>query len=158
MSRSVIRALLLLVVAAAGFYALRQDGGSRFGTLPETSFPDSGLDSSARAGERAVLDAFAERRSNVVVELYGTVQRVLDDDEQGSRHQRFILELPGAHTVLVSHNIDLAPRVPIARGDAVRVRGEYEWNERGGVLHWTHHDPRGDREGGWIRHERRTYR
>jgi hypothetical protein len=58
----------------------------------------------------------------------------------------------------VSHNIDLVPRVPLALDDSVEFRGRYEWNEQGGVIHWTHHDPQGDRPGGWIRHAGRLYR
>ena len=42
-------------------------------------------------------------------------------------------------------------------GDEVRFRGEYEWNQRGGLVHWTHHDPAGRRTGGWLRHEDRLY-
>ena len=59
----------------------------------------------------------------------------------------------------ISHNIDLAPRIPdLERGDEVIFRGQYEWNQRGGVLHWTHHDPAGRRSGGWLRHGGETYR
>ena len=83
--------------------------------------------------------------------------RVLPDDHAGSRHQRFILRVAGGVSVLVAHNVDLAPRVPVALGDSVELRGEYEWNDRGGVIHWTHHDPDGRREGGWIRQDGRLY-
>ena len=32
----------------------------------------------------------------------------------------------------------------------VALRGQHEWNEKGGVLRWTHHDPEGRHPGGWI--------
>lgn len=122
-------------------------------TAPETS---------ARADYEAAADrilaAFGAGESDLWIEAGGTVQRVLSDDSEGSRHQRFIVRLPNDHTVLIAHNIDLAQRVPLSMGDAVSFYGEYEWNERGGVVHWTHHDPRGRRDGGWIRHEGTTYR
>lgn len=109
-------------------------------------------------GTAAVESLFEARRSDVVVEVGGIVQRTLSDDTEGSRHQRFIVRLPTGRTLLVAHNIDLADRVPLTTGDAVRLRGEYEWNDQGGVVHWTHHDPRGERPGGWIEHEGRRYR
>ncbi len=104
-----------------------------------------------------VEEAARARRSEVMLTARGRVQRTLADDNEGSRHQRFILETPSGHTVLVAHNIDLAPRVPLGQGDQVEIRGQYEWNERGGVLHWTHHDPAGRHAEGWIRHEGQTY-
>jgi hypothetical protein len=97
--------------------------------------------------------AFTAQRSGQWVEAAGRVARLLADDDEGSRHQRFILELVGGHTLLVSHNIDLAKRLPLARNDQVALRGRYEWNDRGGVVHWTHHDPAGRLQGGWILHE-----
>jgi hypothetical protein len=109
-------------------------------------------------GDEPIEELFARRAAGVLVRSEGRVQRLLADDEEGARHQRFVLELRSGHTVLVSHNIDLAPRVPLERGDQIEVQGDYEWNERGGVVHWTHHDPRGERKGGWIRHEGRDYR
>lgn len=102
--------------------------------------------------------AFRNRASGVSVESAGTVERLLPDDLEGSRHQRFIVRLARDRTLLVAHNIDLAPRVPVVEGERVRFRGQYEWNPKGGVLHWTHHDPAGRRPGGWIRHEGRVYR
>jgi hypothetical protein len=56
----------------------------------------------------------------------------------GSRHQRFILELGSGQTLLVAHNIDLAPRLPaLAVGETVDFNGVYEWTPEGGVIHWT---------------------
>ena len=92
------------------------------------------------------------------VRCSGRVIRLLPDDNAGSRHQRFIIELPGGRTLLVAHNIDLAPRVAnLQKGDMISFNGEFEWNDRGGVIHWTHHDPSGDHEAGWIRHNGRDY-
>ncbi|MCB2217219.1 MAG: DUF3465 domain-containing protein [Desulfobulbaceae bacterium] len=103
--------------------------------------------------------AFRDRRSSIQVEGRGTVIKVLKDDRQGSRHQRFILELPTGQTLLVSHNIDLAPRIDTLRiGDQVEFFGVYEYNDQGGVIHWTHHDPAGRHVDGWIRHNGRLYR
>ena len=42
-------------------------------------------------------------------------------------------------------------------GDRVYVRGMYEWNDLGGLVHWTHHDPHGEEDGGWIRYRSKTY-
>ena len=105
----------------------------------------------------SIEEAAARQQSEVMLTAEGVVQRTLTDDNEGSRHQRFILALPSGHTVLVAHNIDLAAHVPLDSGDRVRIHGQYEWNERGGVLHWTHHDPDNRHEGGWIEHRGQRY-
>ena len=111
------------------------------------------------AAETTLQEAYARRQGDIQVEGSGRVVRVLRDDTDGSRHQRFIIELGSGQTVLVSHNIDLAPRVEGLRvGDEVTFYGEYEWNPQGGVIHWTHHDPAGRHVDGWIRHRGSTYR
>lgn len=100
----------------------------------------------------------AERRSGTQVQGTGTVIRVLADDNDGSRHQRFILRIASGDSLLIAHNIDLAPRVPgLNVGDTVSFYGEYEWNDRGGLIHWTHHDPRGAHQDGWVEHNGRRY-
>ena len=110
-------------------------------------------------GEADILAAFQREESDRWVEALGEVDRLLPDDNDGSRHQRFILRLPSGHTVLISHNIDLAPRVDgLTRGSEVSFHGQYEWNPQGGVVHWTHHDPAGALEGGWLEHGGRRYR
>lgn len=60
--------------------------------------------------------------------------------------------------MLMAHNIDLAERVPVAIGDRVAFRGMYEWNDLGGLVHWTHDDPLGVEDGGWIRYRRKVFR
>jgi hypothetical protein len=102
--------------------------------------------------------AFAAQAHDVEVQGEGTVVRVLIDDEEGSRHQRFILRLPSGQTLLVAHNIDVAPRVQDLRpGDTVAFRGVYEWSAEGGTVHWTHRDPDGSHAAGWLRHAGRRY-
>ena len=115
-------------------------------------------DAPAQIESEALTRAYDARQSNVWVSSSGTVAKLLPDDEKGSRHQRFIVELASGQTVLIAHNIDLAPRVPLSTGDRVEFHGEYEWNEKGGAVHWTHHDPQGARDGGWIRWQGQTFR
>jgi hypothetical protein len=88
----------------------------------------------------------------------GTVIRILTDDDEGDRHQRFLLRLQSGATLLVAHNIDVAPRVePLHVGDTVEYAGEFAWNPKGGVVHWTHHDPSGRHPDGWLRHDGHTF-
>lgn len=101
--------------------------------------------------------AIDNKESGVMLEAAGVVVRLLPDDNEGDRHQRFIIKLPSGRTVLVAHNIDIAPYVPLEEMDIVEIKGQFEWNDRGGVLHWTHHDPGGWHEDGWIRHEGSIY-
>ncbi len=118
---------------------------------------DPVVENKSAGGALTVEKAAADRISGIMIDATGKVSRALSDDNEGSRHQRFIVELPSGHTVLVSHNIDLAPRIPLKTGDRVVIYGQYEWNDRGGVLHWTHHDPAGRHEEGWIEHKGQRY-
>lgn len=108
--------------------------------------------------DSSISAAISARQSNLQVSGDGIVVKLLPDDNRGSRHQKFIMKVAGDKTVLVAHNIDLAPRIASLReGDSIDFNGEYEWNEKGGVLHWTHRDPNGKHPSGWLRHQGQTY-
>lgn len=140
------------------FSIITEAQGVSVGTCPKKAFLISGGGSVA-VNEDPIGRAFASRASGVQVEGEGTVIRVLADDLDGSRHQRFIVELASGQTLLIAHNIDIAPRIErLAVGDGVRFNGEYAWNEKGGVVHWTHHDPQGRHAAGWLVHNGRTYK
>ncbi len=146
--------LLLLIIGAV--YLVTQ---YPFDSLPQQN-PDvvdgkeSGTVLSRQSDIRSLYDS---RRSGEMVETQGYVTRILKDDNDGSRHQKFIIEIPDGLTLMVAHNIDLAPRVPLKENDQVLVYGQYEWSNRGGVLHWTHHDPNKSHEEGWIEHQGKRY-
>ncbi|MGA1931208.1 DUF3465 domain-containing protein [Arcobacter sp. YIC-464] len=106
-----------------------------------------------------IQKAYSNKISDLQVQGHGKVVKVLRDDTKGIKHQRFILKINNSLTVLVAHNIDLSPRVSnLNIGDRVEFFGEYEWNRKGGVIHWTHHDPRGRHVTGWIKHKNRVYK
>ena len=113
---------------------------------------------SAADQNKVIEEAFRNQRSGVQVRGEGSVIRILRDDTKGSRHQRFLVRLSSGHTLLIAHNIDLAPRVAaLKEGNLVKFYGEYEFNTKGGVIHWTHHDPKGRHFNGWIKHKGVSY-
>lgn len=88
----------------------------------------------------------------------GKVTKLLSDDNTGSRHQRFIIKLSSGQTLLIAHNIDLAPKVhQLKEGASIKFCGEYENNTKGGVVHWTHHDPNKRHVGGWLEYDGKKY-
>ncbi|EGR4159126.1 DUF3465 domain-containing protein [Vibrio cholerae] len=110
------------------------------------------------ANDAVLQQAYQSQQSDLQVQGFGQVVKVLPDDNDGSRHQKFILKLSSGQTLLVAHNIDLAPRVPnLKAGDSVEFYGEYEWNKKGGVLHWTHKDPQNRHAHGWLKHNGQVY-
>lgn len=108
--------------------------------------------------DQQITNAFQNKQSDIQVSGSGIVVSNLADDTKGSQHQKFILKLSSGQTLLVSHNIDLAPRIDTLRkGDTIEFYGEYEWNAKGGVVHWTHRDPGGSHVDGWLKHKGATY-
>jgi len=97
-------------------------------------------------------ELFLRRISHIQVRGEGVVTAILNDDLVGRKHQRFVLALAPHKTVLVLNNIDVFPRLaPVAVGDLVEFYGEYVWNRHGGIIHWTHDDPHGVRDDGYVK-------
>lgn len=145
-----MRKIIILLVVAAVVYGLEfyQDQGV-FTTDSSTRSQDS---------SSVIEAAYNNRQSDVQVQGQGRVLRILPDDNDGSRHQRFILELDTGQALLIAHNIDLAQRLSeLNKGDTVTFYGEYEWNSKGGVIHWTHTDPSHRHIDGWLKHRGKTY-
>jgi hypothetical protein len=143
-----MKKLAFLVIVAALAYSLVQEQG--------ISIP--GLSSWNNSTGSTLQTAYSNGQSDLQVQGEGIVTRILSDDLKGSRHQKFILKLSSGQTLLISHNIDLAPRLSgLRKGDTVEFYGEYEWNSKGGLIHWTHHDPNNRHISGWLKHSGRTY-
>ncbi len=114
---------------------------------------------SAQPDDAAIVNDFHNHQSNVEVTADGTVVRLLADRTSSTgTHEQFIIKLSsGDLTIEVEHNISIAKRVPVKEGDHVIIHGEYVWNVQGGLIHFTHHDPRGTHEGGYILDGGTTY-
>jgi hypothetical protein len=114
---------------------------------------------SAQSDDAAIVADFQSHRSNVEVTADGTVVRLLPDRASSTgTHEQFIIKLTSQDLTLeIEHNISIAARVPVAQGDHVIVHGEYVWTAKGGLIHFTHHDPQGTHEGGYIVDNGKTY-
>jgi hypothetical protein len=161
MQQKIIKVLVML--ASAGVFAVYQhfqQPSSQQSKSPAPIAVETRSNTASNGDYRQAIDKIRRSRNDPNAQFWTTVQgkvvKVLSDDTEGSPHQRFLVELSSDTTLLVAHNIDLAQRVPVQAGQNVTISGEYVWNNRGGVLHWTHHDPRG-RKSGWIEYAGKHY-
>jgi len=146
--KKIISNLFLIIVSGLALYGYLEN-------TPESTHANTEY---SHAGEHSLLNAYENKQSNVQIGGAGKVVKVLPDDRKGSQHQKFILKVPTGQKLLIAHNIDLAAKIKALRkGDSVEFYGEYEWNSKGGIIHWTHHDPRGRHENGWLKHKGVTY-
>jgi len=140
---------LLIIIVVAILYV---------GTINNVSYAVGETVAASQNSEQLLADAYKTQRSDFQVQSTASVVKLLPDDNNGSRHQRFLVRLNSGQTLLIAHNISLAARIDdLKEGDNVEFYGEYEWNNKGGVIHWTHHDPNGRHVSGWIKHDNRTY-
>jgi hypothetical protein len=172
MNNSIQRLLIGIAVLLALFLALPffQEQGSTPSIRPVVQQQESTVSTPLPVREKVDPNSFSGNSSGVIENAYrnrtsglsvmetGIVSQILSDDNTDSRHQRFIVRLGSGHSVLIAHNIDIAPRINnLSKGDQVTFSGVYEWNDRGGVVHWTHHDPSGRHAGGHVLHNSAVY-
>ena len=110
----------------------------------------------------AIYDAWRSGQSHLEVTASGSVARVLGlRNGPSGEHEGFLLHLRGAEghglTVRVEDNTDITGPMDVHAGDDAVVRGEYIYDPRGGIIHYTHHDPRGHHVSGYVRVNGRTY-
>ncbi len=118
---------------------------------------DNAFTNSAVTDETEVAAAQNNRASHVQVTCTLPVKRMLRPDDKGEKHEKFLLQLSNGSTILVAHNVSRAPSVPVEAGDIVTVHGEYIWNNKGGVIHWTHASDTPRHAGGYIDFKGRRY-
>lgn len=143
-----MKKLFIALLIGIGIYGYLQNTPNVTPSSTEESTPNN----------QAITEAYQNQLSDIQVSGSGKVSSILSDDNKGRRHQKFILRLSSGQTLLIAHNIDLAPKITsLQNGDSVQFFGEYEWNSKGGIIHWTHHDPSGRHVGGWLKHNGHKY-
>ena len=148
----VIVTIIVVLIAAYVGIDLKQNN------LNDNVVQTSIVEEAAVDDQHKIMKAYQQQISNIQVQSKGEVKAILADDNDGSRHQKMILKLENGLTVLVAHNIDLAPRVEgLRKGEIVEFYGEYEYSPKGGVIHWTHHDPQGKHVDGWLKYQGKSY-
>jgi hypothetical protein len=156
MANSTNREVIYKVAGVLAGVALILGGKACFG---RKTGPGAAKAQAALTGLAQIMDAVTNRRTGITVQHWGTVERTMSDDQGAAgKLQKFVLALENRHTLLVAHDVDVAPRVPLAIGDRVEFRGRYDWNGAGGLIYRTHHDPQMIFEDGWIRHNGKVYR
>jgi Protein of unknown function (DUF3465) len=132
--------------------------GSRFAAVAASLL--AGCAAMQSPNDAALCAAYVAGRSGVEIVADGTVTHVLGL-QQGrlSPHEGFLLRLASSCSLVVrvEVNTDFTGAIPLTNGEHVVVKGEYEYYPRGGVVHWTHRDPRGRHDNGYIEAGGRSY-
>ena len=151
--------VLLAMCIALSFAACRAPDNAQTNAQNQTTAQLQPASATANIDAGAITGAFSAHRNLSQVQGSGIVVKVLKDDIKGLKHQKFLLKVSDNITILVAHNLDLAPRVEdIHEGDVIAFKGEYIYTPKGGTVHWTHKDPRGNHQAGWLKHNGKTYK
>jgi hypothetical protein len=91
--------IICAIVLAAVYFGFARDNSVSIHNLVETS----------HSSDNIIASAFNNRKCNVQVDGQAVVIKILPDDLEGTRHQRFIVRLSSGQRILIAHNIDLPP-------------------------------------------------
>ncbi|HLI94920.1 MAG TPA: DUF3465 domain-containing protein [Candidatus Baltobacteraceae bacterium] len=112
------------------------------------------LVSSCGTGARNLQSALSVCSSNssAYAEVYipdATVVRVLGERAgRSGEHEGFVIRANG-QTFRVEDNVGITGPIPLQRGNVVSLLGQLECDDD--VIHWTHHDPSGRHQSGYIK-------
>ena len=158
MNKNAIIVILLIALSVSWAYFFGFNQGKKEQSPQKQSTFIASPTPQANTQNSDIEQLFKQQKNDVFVTGKGVVKKVLADDNDGSRHQRFILELPNGQTLLFAHNIDLAERLPnLQVGDEVSFAGDYVYNNKGGTIHWTHKDPHGQHKDGYLMYQGKIY-
>ena len=158
MNKNIVIVILLIALSVSWSYFFGFNQGKKEPLPQKQSTLIASPTPQTNTKNSDIEQLFKQQKSDVFVTGKGVVKKVLADDNEGSRHQRFILELPSGQTLLFAHNIDLAERLPnLQAGDEVSFAGDYVYNKKGGTIHWTHKDPRGQHKDGYLMYQGKIY-
>lgn len=97
-----------------------------------------------------IIQAQSQQARKVELTVTAPIKKLLREEDYREPHQRFLLILSNGTTVLVANDLKYGTFAPVQEGNVVRIHGEYIWNEKGGVLHWTHKSDEPNHESGYI--------
>lgn len=158
MNKNIVIVILLIALSVSWAYFFGFNQGKKEQSPQKQSTLISSPTPQTNTENSNIEQLFKQQKSDVFVTGKGVVKKVLADDNQGSRHQRFILELPNGQTLLIVHNIDVAERLSnLQKGDEVSFAGDYVYNDEGGLIHWTHRTTKGNHKDGYLMYQGKIY-
>lgn len=149
--------ILLALISCTVFASACNSSVQERPVATERDQAQSELGGNAEVDDSQVLAAQESRAINTLVTCTLPVKKMLRPDNKGERHEKFLLKASNGTSILVAHNVSRAPVVPISAGDVVTVRGEYIWNAKGGLIHWTHRSDSPKHPGGFIEFHGQRY-
>lgn len=122
-----------------------QNSGGQSNQNPDQRYQDNISDDAAlvKAVENKQQVKYLQAANMVVV-------KVLPEDNQGLRHQKWVVKLSSGKTVTAVYNTSMCEEVPVQVGDVVGLGGHFLWTNQGPIIHWLHKDPKRNRPDGYV--------